>query len=157
MSAGLLWPVVMRKSERLSVLCVQSSLRHSCFEKCVSISHFANLLSFAFLKNHLKRADKPFLRIRGLLCKFWCFHHRLLIRYFKVRIKSGGWKRTYCESGVKNHQQTLIRQPQILAGISRVQWVFNVGRCLTEGEAPVIIFFFKPMASWSNLTDLIFS
>ena len=67
MSAGLLWPVVMRKSERLSVLCVQSSLRHSCFEKCVSISHFANLLSFAFLKNHLKRADK-------LFCELEDFH-----------------------------------------------------------------------------------
>ena len=28
------------------------SLCHSCFEKCVSISHFAHLLSFAFLKNN---------------------------------------------------------------------------------------------------------
>ena len=60
MSAGFLWPVIMRKSERQSVLCVQSLLRHSCFEKCVSISHFANLLSFLFLKNHLKWADKLF-------------------------------------------------------------------------------------------------
>ena len=46
----------------LSVLCVQCSLRHSRFENSVSISHFAHLglLSFAFLKKHLKRADKLF-------------------------------------------------------------------------------------------------
>ena len=31
----------------LSVLCVQCSLRHSRFERCVSISHSAHLLSFA--------------------------------------------------------------------------------------------------------------
>ena len=60
MSAALLWPVVMRKSERRSVLCVQCSLRHNCFEKCVSISHFAHLLSFALVKKHLKRAKKLF-------------------------------------------------------------------------------------------------
>ena len=70
MSAGLLWPVVMRKSERLSVLCVQSLLRHSCFEKCVSISHFANLLCFTFLKNHLKWADKPFCELEDFYANF---------------------------------------------------------------------------------------
>jgi hypothetical protein len=62
--------VVMRKSERLSVLCVQSSLRHSCFEKCVSISHFANLLSFAFLKNHLKRAENLFCELEDFYANF---------------------------------------------------------------------------------------
>ena len=33
-----------------------------------------------------------------------------------------------CEPGVKNQQQTLIRRPQIPTGISRAQWLFNVGR-----------------------------
>ena len=50
MSAGLLWPVVMRKSEGRCQSCVFN----------VSISHFARLLSFAFLKNHLKQADTLF-------------------------------------------------------------------------------------------------
>ena len=53
-----------------TVLCVQSSLRRSCFEQCVSISHFANLLSFAFLKNHLKRADKPFCKLEDFYANF---------------------------------------------------------------------------------------
>ena len=49
---------------------VQSSLRHSCFEKRFSISHFANLLSFAFLKNHVKRADKPFCELEDFYANF---------------------------------------------------------------------------------------
>ena len=48
-------------------LSVQCSQRHSCYEKCFSISHFAHLLSFAFLKNHLKRADE-------LLCELEDFY-----------------------------------------------------------------------------------
>ena len=47
-----------------------SSLGHSCFEKCVSISHFANLLSFTFLKNLLKRADKPFCELEDFNANF---------------------------------------------------------------------------------------
>ena len=78
---------------KTSVLCVQSSLRHSCFEKCVSISHFANLLSFAFLENHLKRADKLFCKLEDFDASFGVSITVLLIRYFKFRIKSGGWKR----------------------------------------------------------------
>ena len=34
------------------------------------ISHFANLLSFAFLKNHLKRADKPFCELEDFYANF---------------------------------------------------------------------------------------
>jgi hypothetical protein len=52
----------------LSVLCGQCSQRHSCFEKCVSVSHFAHLPSFAFLKNHLK--DKLFCELEDLYANF---------------------------------------------------------------------------------------
>ena len=70
MSAGLLAGRYAEIGRTLSVLCVQCSLRHSCFEKCVSISHFAHLLSFAFLKNHLKRADKLFCELEDFYANF---------------------------------------------------------------------------------------
>ena len=94
MSAGLLWSVVMRKSERLSVLCVQSSLRHSCFEKCVSISHFANLLSFAFFKNHLRRAENLFCELEGFYANFGVSITVYWLDTSKFAWNQGGWKRT---------------------------------------------------------------
>ena len=76
----------------LSVICVQCSQRHSCFEKCVSISKVTHLLSFA---KPPQASGKTFLRISLLLVlvisNFYedlCFYHRLLIQYFKIRIKA---------------------------------------------------------------------
>ncbi len=39
---------------------------------------------------------KTFLRIKGFLFKIWRFHHSFLMRYFKMRIKTGWWKHSYC-------------------------------------------------------------
>ncbi len=35
---------------------------------------------------------KTFLRIKGFLFEIWHFHHSFLMRYFKMRIKTGFWK-----------------------------------------------------------------
>ena len=53
-------------------------------------------------------SGKPFLRIRGFLREFWCFHHRLLTRYFKVRMKSGRMETHLVCEGVMSGNVNLV-------------------------------------------------
>ncbi len=39
---------------------------------------------------------KTFLGIKGFLLEICLFHHLFLMRYFKMRIKIGWWKHSYC-------------------------------------------------------------
>ena len=66
MLAGLLWPVVMRKSKGRCQSCVFNVRYVAAVLKSVFPSpFFAHILSFAFLKTHLKRADKLFCELEN--------------------------------------------------------------------------------------------
>ncbi len=81
---------------------------------------------------------KTFLRIKGFLFEIWCFHHSLLMRYFKMCIKTGWWKPSYCLGALFSSAQLMAFAVLLLAVIKQ--------RCITagapfwiEGELPVFV------------------
>ena len=86
MSAGLLWPVVMRKPEGRCQSCAFNVRHATAVSKSVFPSPILRIYSLSNLKNHLRRVDK-------LFCEFKDFYVNFGVSITKILKKSGGWKR----------------------------------------------------------------